>query len=654
MDEIFEMFQTAYAGAPYLPEDESDSPAEGIVEIGLMGERTVLEGSAAARLAGGQDRPLSQLDAVVARIRDVARDAGIEPVQGFWVPPLPVSVALEELKPAAAWTGAGWQPSSTPLAPVIGLLDDPARQEQRPLGLPLEQEGHLAVFGAPGSGKTTFLQTLTLSLVQDAAPDRVQLYLLDFGGRSLKLFERFPHVGAVIQPDESERLQRLFRHLLAELETRKTLLAASGAGTMSVYRAHQADAPAAIVLAIDNYKEFADAFPALIDPLAKIAGQGASLGVHIVLTSSLINAIPTRLMSAIPLTIALELNDQSDYSLVVGRTGGLYPERSVPGRGLIKQTPPLEFQTALPVAGEGSRIAAIRTLADRMHAAWTGPLPSSIPTLPLVVPFRDLPAVAEPAPGVAIGLDAETLGPVSVDLADGPHFLIAGPPGSGKSTLLQTWLLALAEATSPEQTRLYLPALAGSTFWPFRRLPHVAAFVDDDAGMAPVLGELSAELDRRRALVDEARKAERSAIEVLAGLPRLIVAIDDFDQFRTSCADPNRTALEGLMRRSRGLGFFVLIAGPSAEFGSTWGVVGKAIKESQTGFLLGSTDHTDLGIFNLRLPSDETGKQLNPGRGYSIRRGRRKLIQVATCHETATSLADRIAALSTKWASTAG
>ena len=39
------------------------------------------------------------------------------------------------------------------LHPAVALLDDPHTQSQQPLYLPLDTDGHVAVYGAPGTGK---------------------------------------------------------------------------------------------------------------------------------------------------------------------------------------------------------------------------------------------------------------------------------------------------------------------------------------------------------------------------------------------------------------------------------------------------------------------------------------------------------------------
>jgi len=101
-------------------------------------------------------------------------------------------------------------------------LDDPENQRQVPLTVDLGKEGHLIVYGSPGYGKTTFLQTLIMSLALNYSPSDVNIYILDFGVRTLGIFSGLPHVGGTVMVDEEEKLSKLFKFLIKEWIPEKT------------------------------------------------------------------------------------------------------------------------------------------------------------------------------------------------------------------------------------------------------------------------------------------------------------------------------------------------------------------------------------------------------------------------------------------------
>ncbi|MDY7078823.1 MAG: type VII secretion protein EssC [Chloroflexota bacterium] len=640
-DEVFELFQSAWSGAPYTPAGYVASDPHEIVEVTLDGSRHPLRLSPKPTVVQAAGK---QLDAVIAHIQETAQREGILPLRRKpWLPPLPEQVTLEGVRLAEGWDGQTWQPASGWLAPVVGLVDDPAHQHQGPLRLDLG-EGHLAAYGAPGTGKTTFVQTLITSLALTYSPRDVNLYLLDFGGRLLAMFDPLPHVGGVVLADEDEELDRLLGYLLREMKSRKNLFAEAGVGTLTAYRSATGESMPAIVVILDNYSGFDKKFPNPEDlaPWVQIFREGGNLGIHMVITANRPSAVKYKISGNITLAVALELTDPGEYSMVVGRTGGmvLVP---LPGRGLVKGKPPLEFQTAFPVAGdtEAERTAALKNLIEQMAQGWSGPPARPIPMLPEVVPLDDLlpPGDAWPPPpddgslAVPVGLDVDDLEPVTVDLWDGPHFLITGPLESGKTTFLQTWLLALAERFSPEQLHLYLADFRRVGLFPLRRLPHVRAYVTDDDQLGDALAEISRALQERRQARDEARREVEGLLDeraFMARYPALVMAVDDLDTFKAEAQSSDLERLEQVIGE-RKLGFYLILAGASTDLSSAHEGWVRALMELQTGFLLGSSD--DSQLLNLSLPYAEKNNLLPPGQGYYARRRRRhRKVKVATCH----------------------
>ena len=111
-NEIFELFQAAWGGAPYTPGGFVAHDPEEIVEISLDGRRRPLGISAGQTSASTSG--VTQLQALVSHIHDVAMREGIERLPGPWLPPLPEQVSLDTLRSPGGWDGYDWRPESAP------------------------------------------------------------------------------------------------------------------------------------------------------------------------------------------------------------------------------------------------------------------------------------------------------------------------------------------------------------------------------------------------------------------------------------------------------------------------------------------------------------------------------------------------------------
>lgn len=171
---------------------------------------------------------------------------------------------------------------------------------------------------------------------------------------------------------------------------------------------------------------------------------------------------------------------------------------------------------------------------------------------------------------------ARSIQELALGKATSQHALIVGRTGSGKSTLFHTIIVNAALHYSPVDLELYLVDFKkGVEFKPYavNALPHarvVAIESEREFGFS-VLQALDAELGRRGDLFRSADVDQladyRSKVESAEhGVPRILVLIDEFQEFFTiddTLASQTAQILDRLVRQGRAFGIHVVLGSQS-------------------------------------------------------------------------------------------
>lgn len=347
-DEIYECVQSGYSGAEYVP-TKTYMPDE---EITVQMTDNTSNPIHSARIDLSTEKSSkTQLEAVVAEIVALGQKKGIT-AKPLWLDMLPEKVVLNTLKRRTRGLCSA----------TIGLADYVRTQEQKSLSIDFAKTGHIGLYGASGTGKTTFLQTLVYSMVCDYGytPEELNLYAMDFGGRNLGYLSDLPHTGGVVFADDEQKLSELVAVLQSIIDERKRTFAANNCGTFAEYRAISPVPMPAVLVLIDNYASFREKYMDLADELTGIISSGKTFGVYFVITGSTRNAIYYRVTEHISSYFTLRMNDPANYMDIHNVRPPVTPE-DISGRGItVVNREVIEFQTAIVCDGE--------TEADRMNA----------------------------------------------------------------------------------------------------------------------------------------------------------------------------------------------------------------------------------------------------------------------------------------------
>ncbi|HST66921.1 MAG TPA: type VII secretion protein EccCa, partial [Mycobacteriales bacterium] len=262
-------------------------------------------------------------------------------VAPVWLAPLPERVALTGVR-----TGR--------LRLPLGLVDDPAGQRQDVWSVDLARAGgHVAIIGAPQSGRSTLLRSLAVSAALTHTPRELSIYGMDLTGGGLGGIAGFPHVGGVATRGRRDRLTRLLEELLGMLAERERVFAEHGIDSLGMLRAEHAAGriPALVapdvLLLVDGFGALRTDFEDLEEPLLTLLRSGSSFGIHVVLTLTRWNELRMAQQPLVGTRLELRLNDPVD-SVVDRKLATLIrPEQA--GRLLTEDK--LFAQVALPTLG---------------------------------------------------------------------------------------------------------------------------------------------------------------------------------------------------------------------------------------------------------------------------------------------------------------
>lgn len=589
-----ELVQGAWVGAR--------EPLAGTLAPAVVRPFTTAGRAASADVAEGRVDPRTDLDRCVHTIRSAHARLGAPAPRRPWLPPLPAELVVDPARVAAEAAGGG-----SGLVP-LGRLDDPRRQAQPALVVDYARTGHVLVHGASGSGKTELLRSVAVlaSLVDAHADDAVPPYVygIDLAGGGLGVLEALPTVGSVVGEQQLGRLLRLLRVLRATVEDRSAALAAAGAADLGALARAGRVLPRVHVL-VDN-------LPALVDllesggalrrehaeMLTTVLQNGRRVGVHVTATAPGRGGVPSTLAAAFGSRLTLRMPTEDDYVML-----GLPPrllDAESPAGAAVWQGRVAQVATVGGAAGTvepGQLDAVVALLAPRVDGRPSG----VVAGMPTLVPAHALPA--PDGPRLALGVRADDVAPLVVDLTAGP-VLVAGRGRSGRTSVLAGLADLARRGERPASAVAWLgghaPAGCTALAGPAEALGWLAGEAPDDGGW-------------RLLLVDDAHLLDRDH-ERDPGLAALLVA------------------LEAAVR-----GGLALVCAADADDARTRtmtpGVV-QLVRRSRRGLLL-QPDGLDGTVLAVTVPSQTVEPLTGPGRGMWCSDGAAAVVHAVTDTEGA-------------------
>ncbi len=259
---------------------------------------------------------------------------------------------------------------SSPIALVLGKDISGA-----PVVADLARMPHLLVGGTTGSGKSTAVNAMVLSLLYKATAEHVRLIMIDPKMLELSVYEGIPHLLAPVVTDMKEAANAL-RWCVAEMERRYQLMAAMGVRNLAGFNRKLREAKEAgeiirdpllikqlgpegdpaqvppleplpfIVVIVDELADMMMIVGKKVEELiARLAQKARASGIHLILATQRpsVDVITGLIKANIPTRIAFQVSAKVDSRTILDQMGAeqllghgdmlfLQPGTSVPNR----------------------------------------------------------------------------------------------------------------------------------------------------------------------------------------------------------------------------------------------------------------------------------------------------------------------------------
>ena len=464
-NEVYELFQSAWSGADYQPEkDDMGIEDHTIYLINELGQYEILNEDLSGLEDADEIKEVpTELDAIVHNIQLMCEEQQIPPVPQPWLPPLKERITLEELEevqPTVAWE------QEKPLSVLLGMADIPQAQKQEAVSINLAKDGHVLLYGSPGTGKTTFLQSAGMDLARKFSPKDLTMYLMDFGTNGLAPLSKLPQVADTMLLDQTEKISKFVRIMEKELNRRKKLLSDYGVGTLELYRQASGQKEPAIVILLDSYEAIKEeAYEAeLFKLLVRISREGLSIGVHLLMTAGRQTNLRAQLYSNFKHQLSLPQNEASEVRVIVGATPLAMTMEDIKGRALMKREEVDVIQLALPVSGANDTqvLNNLRQVVASLQEAWTGQRPSAIPMVPeelTMDAFLNLPTTQEAVQNneLPIGLEFEEVQTIGLPFDRFKHLLILSDKDAAMNAVTNHMIKLLLHLFDKEIVTIFDP-----------------------------------------------------------------------------------------------------------------------------------------------------------------------------------------------------
>ena len=429
-DEVFALGQSAYSGAKYYPSDtiikEQDKSVNFINNCGQF-IKNMKASTNSKKEAKGE-----QLQAIIKLIIDVANKENIK-ANKLWLDNIPNIILVDDLESKYNIQKKDYHP-----VPILGEYDAPEKQEQGIVRYDYLQDGNTLIYGNDGAERELLLNSIIYSTSKTYTSEEVNMYIVDYGSESLRIFQNLPQLGNMVFMSEDEKFNNLLKMIKNELQSRKKLFITYGGEYTTYIRNSNKKLPVMIVI-FNNYDSIFENNQNLYDDLPELVRDSDRYGIIYIFTCGAANSVGSKILQNFHNIYSFELKDSSDYNYIFNTRTKREP-RNIMGRGLLNNDGVHEFQTANIVDDENGLNEYLTKFIDNQKVI-NQVKARKIPILPKTIRLNDVKEKIDKLNSIPIGISKNDLEVITYDFTSNIGNIIS----SNKLVNTYNFVLSLLE-----------------------------------------------------------------------------------------------------------------------------------------------------------------------------------------------------------------
>ncbi|KMJ58373.1 cell division protein FtsK [Bacillus sp. LL01] len=605
-NEVYELFQSAWSGAPYLEDtSESEDEVAFVTDLGLVPLSDV--STSKKKKKSGQ----TEIGAVVEEINSVQQRMGIKQLSSPWLPPLDGRLSRNKYVSQAEGFIS------------LALMDEPEKQSQTVYEYELMEDGNIGIFGSSGYGKSHTVLMLLLSIAEKYTPEEVHYYIFDFGNGTLLPIRQLPHTADFFLMDEERKIEKFMRILKDEMSQRKNLFQQQEVSSIKMYNSMSEEKLPLIFMTIDNFDLIKEEMQDLEMQINQFVRDGQSLGIYMIFTATRVNSIRQSLMNNLKTKVVHYLMDNSEAFTILGRVP--YNPEPIPGRAIIKKDEAYFSQVFLP--GEGKDdfelLDTIRNNVQYMKEKYSEyKEPQPVPMLPSdlnVINFVKYAKGKQKDGLVPIGLDEELVQPVYINFDKYKHCMIVAQAQKGKTNVIKVILNTILDQ-GVESIGLYDSFDRSLSNYKEEKK---VTYIETKDQIAIWLEEVEQKLLARESDYLEKVQFGDSSMDYSP----LFLVVDGYARFIQTLDPMLQDKFARLMKNYSHLGFNIVVSGSNNDLSKGYDTLTMEVKQIRQALVL--MKKSEQNIFT--LPYERNEEEIHPGFGYYVINGKEMKIQIPLC-----------------------